>query len=147
MKKYGFMEKSLFIVDNDGYYSSLTNKYIKLDDDFVFNTKHDLSKIDYLIKLSHQYNRIPILPKQECNKNNECLSKLKPQFGSAILYKYIINKNISFRESISFLIYFVILIFYSFLDNKLVPDIVKDNKCKVRENNVVSDKCHTMYIE
>lgn len=113
MKKYGFMEKNLYFVDKDQYYSSIYNKYIKLDSYFIFKNKKDLEMIDLLINKSIISKRIPILPKQECDKKNECLAKLD-KFGSSILYEYILRKNISFRESISFFLLLLSLIYNHF---------------------------------
>lgn len=94
-KEYSLKERLLYYLDDNKYYTSLENHYIKVARSFL--NKY-MARIIYLCKV---HNLIIILPDQTCNRNN-CLYELKPKFGDKLFVKYLKTNNISYRESISF---------------------------------------------
>lgn len=139
-KIYKQKEQLMYYLDDNEYYSSLNNKYIKLGYEGVAKDKYydeNVVKLGFLIAI--ETNRIFILPKFSCRNsfmmkkfyNRKC--SFDELFDIRSLDKYLFPY---YRENV----YIIFTLFQQFLNNKLVPLSVKKSHRIIYLNEVNSFK-------
>lgn len=123
-KTYRMKELGLYILDDNKYFSSQTNKYIYYDKELVTTNKNELSKLlSTLVYISKKLNRIFIFPRFVCGRNKCAFVRIyNLEYYEKTCGKY-------YREN-------------SFLYSKIIPSYLLENAKKIekieKENDINS---------